>query len=137
MLNCDSIIGIKVSILQKPRHVLTSEMLLHILRQRKSDKSGPTCVRICFARAAELCRKALERLTCSCTHVLLHTRALWAEPNGSVYCLFECIRQTFPKPNSCHHKSLCPLYLKMATMKNHLTIYCLIIRVTLFQGIFW
>ena len=40
-----------------------------ITTKRRSDKSSPTCVLVCFVRAAELCRKALERLTCSCTHV--------------------------------------------------------------------
>ena len=38
-------------------------------------------MRVCLARAAELCRKALESPTCSCSHM-----RRWAEPTGSVYC---------------------------------------------------
>ena len=51
-------------------------------------KQGPTCVRVCWACAAELCRMALESLTCSCSHVRCGQSLMERSITKGVQCLF-------------------------------------------------
>ena len=54
-----------------------------------------TCVRVCLVRAAELCRMAFERLTCSCSHVC-HERSLIHRCTNPVACKTQSV---FVQPN--------------------------------------